>query len=384
MLTVLLLAIVESSAPQKQSKGFSLLPTDKGPWGLYILNERIGDFFSEVKQEYVTLSELEESRESTKNRLTLIISKKFSPSESDINVAKFRMIKGEKIVVAAASFSEEFTERFGCPSRRVFPGNPFEKQEEKYKFSMRNKVYENRIAPGFFDMAFSPTDSLEENFEPFLFGDSLGHKTAILGIRQTFGDGELVLLTCPAVFTNKALLEGESAAFVADFLNEFEEKRTLVWDGYFQTGRKESRTPLRFILQNEPLRRAWFLTLILLGIFVVFGVKRRQRSVPVVAPPANDSLDFVQTVGQLFYNHADHRGIALKRWDVFLEKSVSRWGIDSSVEEERLIGLLAGKFGESPENIRDLFFKLTFIRKQKQITSDQLLRFSMELDRLTS
>jgi hypothetical protein len=52
-----------------------------------------------------------------------------------------------------------------------------------------------------------------------------------------------------------------------------------------------SMSPMRFILNNPPLRYAWYLLLLGLLIFVLFNAKRKQRIVPVIEPLKNTSLD---------------------------------------------------------------------------------------------
>ena len=75
-------------------------------------------------------------------------------------------------------------------------------------------------------------------------------------------------------------------------------------EAYTPQAEINEETPLRFWLQNEPLRWAAYLTIAGLLLFCVFYARRRQRVIPVVEEPKNRSLEFVKLIGTLLLSEA--------------------------------------------------------------------------------
>ncbi|NNF59012.1 MAG: DUF4350 domain-containing protein, partial [Rhodothermaceae bacterium] len=127
--------------------------------------------------------------------------------------------------------------------------------------------------------------------------------------RIDVGEGAVILSSTPLAFTNVALTgEGDGADYVAGVLG-YLPSQPVYWDAYYKPFREAAQTPLRVVLRAPAL--TWAYGLILLGVvlFLLFRGRRWQRPVPVVAPPPNAQVGFVETVGRLYYQHADHRGL---------------------------------------------------------------------------
>ncbi|MEZ5054232.1 MAG: hypothetical protein R2807_05620 [Chitinophagales bacterium] len=77
-------------------------------------------------------------------------------------------------------------------------------------------------------------------------------------------------------------------------------------------------SPLYFILQNKALRWAWYLLIIGILIYAIFHAKRRQRIIPIIEPKQNNSLKYVETIGQLYLHENEHIEIATEMRNLFL------------------------------------------------------------------
>ena len=93
---------------------------------------------------------------------------------------------------------------------------------------------------------------------------------------------------------------------------------------------------LRFLFTTPSLTWAYYLTLAGLGLFMIFESKRRQRVIPVIEPVKNKSLEFVETVGQLYYQQADHASIAEKKIQYWLAYVRQRFNIPTTELAEEL------------------------------------------------
>ena len=140
-------------------------------------------------------------------------------------------------------------------------------------------------------------------------------------------------------------------------------------------------TPLRYILREPPLK--WAFRLMLLGVllFIVFRGRRWQRPVPVVAAPVNAILDFVRTVGRLYFQHADHSALVDRKLRYFFDRNRSRQGltdVDLSEETERRV---ATRTSLSNEHVAGLFARFRRLHRSRSVKPEQLVELDRSLDR---
>jgi hypothetical protein len=135
----------------------------------------------------------------------------------------------------------------------------------------------------------------------------------------------------------------------------------------------ESKTPLRFILNNEPLAWAYYLTIGAVVVFMLFEAKRKQRIIPIVKPLPNTSLEFVSTIGNLYYQNGDHKNIAEKKINFLLEHIRSSFLLKTLYWNEEFFRTVANKSGNTTEDVQRLFKKINFIQSSSMISAEQLM-----------
>ena len=154
----------------------------------------------------------------------------------------------------------------------------------------------------------------------------------------------------------------------------------MVWTEYYQLGRQESGSPLRFVLSNESLKWAYYIMLFTLLFFVFFEMKRKQRIIPIVKPPENTTLEFAETVGNLYFNHGDHLNLALKKILFFKEQLRSKYYMQTGVLDEGFYLELSNKTGKELKAVKSLFQHIEEVEAKKQISKTELFNLSEELD----
>lgn len=143
--------------------------------------------------------------------------------------------------------------------------------------------------------------------------------TAVAGIR-TYGNGKVVVVSMPLLFTNYGILNDTIRPLVLRLLSECGNKPVVRYDPRYisQTSKdEESESPLRYLLANRPLRWAFYLALTTLVAFVVFSARRRQRVIPVIKPPVNHMMDFVKRIGGIYYKKHDNVDLLNKKYATF-------------------------------------------------------------------
>jgi len=206
-------------------------------------------------------------------------------------------------------------------------------------------------------------------------------------IKVSYGKGNFWLHSVPLMFTNYYMLYENHRDYIAAALSYLPPRKT-VWDEYYKSGNMESRSPVRFLLSQPPLAWAWRLLLLTLIVFALFGIKRRQRAIPIIRPPENTSLQFVKAVGRLYFLNPDHKAMAKRKIRFFMEQLRSTYGITTAghfplpqgraLFDEGWLNHIARKTGVEETTVRQLFQQIAWIESThlKEITAKDLLELS--------
>jgi len=202
-------------------------------------------------------------------------------------------------------------------------------------------------------------------------------------LRIPFGEGAFYLHSLPHIFTNYNLLKKPNEKYV-NALFSLLPLNDIIWDEYYKGGRRLIRTPLRYILNQKPLKYAWYITIITVIIFIIFQGKRKQRIIPLIQPPKNDTVDFATTIGRLYYQNADHKNIALKMINYFFEYIRSHFYINPASVEDDLYKKISAKSGRSLKEVEELFNKIVLIQQVKNIDENQLMELNNSIEKFVT
>ena len=159
---------------------------------------------------------------------------------------------------------------------------------------------------------------------------------------------------------------------------------SLHWTEYYQLGRLEAQSPLRYILSEPSLKWAFYVTLAGIVLFMIFKSKRTQRVIPVVEPLKNETLAFVKTIARLYYLKKDHKQLANKRILHFMDHLKQKLRIDVNDALEEVIGKVAAKTGSSEEDVRSLFLMIDKISMSKFISGEDMKALVSKTDDVLS
>ncbi len=161
-----------------------------------------------------------------------------------------------------------------------------------------------------------------------------GNDTFINYINIPYGKGSFFLHSIPLTFTNIHLLDSVKINYAEKVFSHLSEG-SIYWDecsridenvgrrrnelaGQDLNRRLSDKSPLKYVLSQPPLAWAWYLLLTLGLLYLVFGAKRRQRIIPVLESNANTSLEFINTIGRLYFLSNNHRQLSLQKMQLFL------------------------------------------------------------------
>jgi hypothetical protein len=154
----------------------------------------------------------------------------------------------------------------------------------------------------------------------------------------------------------------------------------IVWTEYYELGRSESPSPLRYIMSDRALRTAFGILVLGICLLLVFNSKRRQRAIPPLIPLRNTSLDFVKTIGDLYYRQGDHKDLALKKILFFTDYLKQHFYIDSNARVTDIIRKLSDKTGMDDYEIKILFDDIQNINNSEYISKRELVTVNARID----
>lgn len=351
-LVVLLIIITEVTRPTPINWRPSYTAVDKIPFGSFVLYEELDAFFNEATVEKVEddpYSFLTENSE-VENAAYIFINDYIEFDQRQLEELQYFAEQGNTVFLSARYFSANvedslklFTridyENFTAKIKPVFFNSAikkdttitFDKGVQKTTFTQIDTL--NTIALGYVQTAKDPLDEL--NY-----------------IEIKYGEGKFLVHTLPEVFSNYYMLQNKET-YTANVLS-FIDADTILWDTYKKSGKRVITSPMRFVFSQKPLSWAYYVIAIGLILFVIFRAKRQQRIIKVVQPLANTSVEFTQTIGQMYFQHKDYGNISAKKINYFLEVVRSKYYLDTTELDAQFIEKLALKSGNSLETTKKL------------------------------
>ncbi len=198
-----------------------------------------------------------------------------------------------------------------------------------------------------------------------------GYMTNFLKVE--YGLGNFYLHTTPIAFTNYHLLEEENLAYANKVFSHLEEG-DIYFDGFnhvgeyyetdggdddmaglFEPVRLKEDSPLEYILSEPSLRWTWFLLLAIALLYVIFRAKRKQRIIPVLEENTNTSLEFIQSIGTLYFQQNNHAKLCQQKMKLFLAFIRERYNITTHNFDDKQLKKLAKVSDVSEAKIRKIF-----------------------------
>ena len=212
------------------------------------------------------------------------------------------------------------------------------------------------------------------------YADKIGGYWQARLIRIKWGKGELFLSCDPLLWTNYGVLDPEINGLLFRAMSQFRDLPVTRTDAYAPKNEINKESPLRYWLQNAPLRWCVYLTLLGLLLFCVFYARRRQRVIPVVKQPENKSLEFVKLIGTLYYQKHENRDLLQKKYSYFAETVRRQLLIDVDDEESRRenITQLALRTGMPEAEVRMILDKVKRYIEADTILPDRRLQETID------
>jgi hypothetical protein len=400
LLFLLLLGIIlliTTSSGSKEGRNFderiTLSRKDKIPYGTYVAYNSLRHLFPDAtiysnRREpgyWDSLSNFES------NQTLIIIARQFHASQFEMKRIINFVENGNDVFISARYISTAADEVLGASSSSFdFSLVPGEALPDSLSISLEAPPFGSPgvyTYPGRkFNTYFT---SIDTNTTEVVGRDDLGRPDFI---RLRAGKGNLYVHTEPLAFSNYFLLHQNNIKYYERTMSLLNSgSRRVVWDEYYLARRPGKASSN---LDNEPVPKKWLGVLfsypairaaLLTAIFAILlyallEMRRKQRFIPVVSKPTNDSLDFVKTVGRLYYDKGDHRNLCRKMSGYFLEYVRNRYKLTTGALDEKFVERLQFKSGVPEAEIRQIISFIRYIEEAPPVTDAQLTQFHKQLE----
>ncbi len=379
-----LLLLLMFWAEPRQIESATWHPDDKQAFGGYVLH-RLLPAYTETEAEAVFESlyrHLSDSLSASQSSY-LLIADALALDSLDWHKLKRRVKAGHTAIISAHAIAGAPQEELGFQIKK-FSFNQDPETWQEWLSETRNMAFQGPA--GFPTDTFAlPQPALAYYLADNRESDTLFPYQSLAGSaegfdflrRYTIGEGQLYLSTTPLLFSNYFLVDSNAAPLALGLLSLLPAGQKVEHYAYYQLGRMEAQSQLRFVLSQPSLRLGLAFGLLLLLLYMVLGVRREQRPIPVLAPPSNQSLAFVRTLGALHWQNGDQSSILSKRMAYWQDYVFRRFRLRITADEKCWQDLR--QLSRAPADSIETLKKAWFLRG-KTVDLENLKRLDQALD----
>jgi len=371
----------------------SLWQQDKIPYGTWYAYNSLFTYFPEAEDIFlikespalgiggssVDWEDPAESNYSTETEdllpeLYVVVSPRFLPTDAEKEDLLRFVRKGNHLVIASLEYDNSFLDSLGV---QIVYDQPVISSADTILYMLRTSALDTYQTYGY------PGEKI-----PYHFTVDSSSGWEILGtiqsgapncIRMRLDSGTITLHSNPLQLTNFFLLHKDNHRYWSDLLSGLSHSYSFIWwDDYFRTPKTDTNnfSSLGVFMKYPALKWALYTILFLLGILLFSEMKRRRKIIPVLTPPENSSLDFVKTIGRLYYQHKDNSDLAIKMETHLMEFIRQHYHIQGNLPEDQLVRQLSLKSGVAPALLTSLFYEFRMIEEHGTVSDEDLLRMN--------
>jgi len=226
-----------------------------------------------------------------------------------------------------------------------------------------------------------------KTYWPYFYGlphnDSIEYLGRVDGKEVNFyrtkhGKGYFYFHSNPLLLTNYYLTDSINWNY-ANKLFAFLPGDKYYWDKHAylnisELGDEAFQNPLKHILSNKSFQWAWYVMVALILLFLLLNSKRKQRNIPFMEPNENSTIEFTETIGQLYFKEQNHYKIIQLMMKMFLFQLYSRYKIPvHKHQDDQTVLRLAQKTGVDEQSFRHILDKYNFYTSNNFAKSEDLI-----------
>ncbi|WP_445666424.1 DUF4350 domain-containing protein [Fodinibius sp. AD559] len=370
VITVVGYLLVQWTQPKSIDWSPSYSGLAKKPYGCFITRNVLDDIFPDQPVLYRN-KPIFKSRDTASFQNEIYINSSFSPDRYESEILLERARNGNNIFISAHTLDGPLADslELKVTDLPIFSAPALNSKWDSLSlnFTHDSKSYKGQWC--FPKMLGSSYFTDFDSSATTIMGSNGNGEVNFIKIER--GTGTFYVHSVPHVFTNYFMRDYQKAKYASRVLSHLPVAQT-VWDEYNKDGRMVNTSPLRYIVSHPYLKWAWITALIGLALFLTFRAKRRQRVIPVIEKPKNSTVEFTKTIGRLYHQNGDHKGIASKKIKYLLEHIREDLNLDTQNINDEFLEHLSQRSGADMETVKTLFNFIDRIQAKENISSDEL------------
>jgi hypothetical protein len=199
-----------------------------------------------------------------------------------------------------------------------------------------------------------------------------------------WGKGRLILHCDPRAFSNYFLLHDNNYRYFQKLLLVAGTPAKIYWDDYYRNQNVRSQGERKYSALNEILKHpslaiSFWIFVLMLCLFVLFGTKRLQRIIPVIKKNENSSVVFTETIARLYLQHHDNKNIADKMVTYFHEFIRNKYFLSATSGNTDFILSLSRKSGVPFEQTESLYHTIGNVNNLARVDDRLLLDLNKQI-----
>lgn len=396
LLTAVVILFVTDSNEKKRrlDEKITLRRQDKIPYGTYVAYRNLKYLFpkatvynNKYEPGYWDSLSVYES-----NQAFIAICKNFNPDEDEMKRLIRFVENGNDVFISAGSMSY-YAEKMLVGSE---DGDNMRSFYRNYRGDLADTLTLSLLNPPYRE-GYGEFKYPGKRFIGFL-GRINNSTTDIIGtdedgapyfIRLKAGKGNFYMHLAPLAFSNYFILHKDNIRYYEKAMSVINaDVNKIIWDEYYLNKREDrfnednekKKGWLSVFMRYHGLKAALLTAIFTLFLYVLLGMRRRQRYIPVMTKPKNDSLDFVRTIGRLYYDRGDHKNLCRKMAAYFLEHVRIRYKLPTGSLDDNFINQLRFKSGADEPEIRGIVSFIRYIDDAPAISNNDLTDFHRQLE----
>lgn len=389
--SVLLLALgvlLVSSArnrPRQLNERITLREGDKIPYGFYTARQLMPSLFpgAQVFSDNRSPGFWDSLSTYNGDQAVFLVGMKLNADESELEHLVDFARNGNYVFIITQDMSYEAT-LFFKSGNLISDEHYFDDGNDSLRVQLKTPRYENAEPVVYPGRRFASYFEYVDTSKAIVLGTNEHNKPNF--VQFNAGKGAIFLHTAPLAFSNYFILHKQNTQYFQQALSVIPPSvKKVLWNEYYLNKKEESSNKdnepnwLSVLMKYEAFRWALITAILTLLFYVLMEMRRKQRVIPVLQHPKNESLDFVRTIGQLYYDRKDHTDLARKMSTYFLDHVRTHFKVSTNTLDETFINALHAKTGYPAKEIQSIVAFIQFVQTTP-INEHQLNQYYNQLE----
>jgi len=363
-LGIAIIVIIQITAAKPVSWDYTYEADDKNPHGGWIAAQYLERTFDEkmkiVRNALWVTSKLDQP---DGNDTYVVITNAFKPDDEAKRLILETVGRGGTLFVASYSMDEDLASELDIEATH--------KSCDSLHFRVGDTTTSFKL--GAFVHANTFTAKTPGIWAPLAHCD-----TSVVIMTRQWGSGTIILCGMPDMLTNVAMLDTAQRAVPIAILSTLPNK-AIAWDEHYKPKHSSDMSVNQAIGTIPGLSLAYWILIVTGLVYIVMAGRRRQRPIPIVPPVRNTSVEFVSTVGRLYYGRHDNLNLANKLSRLFRDHVVTRLRLRLDVNVQVLAQNIGEATGVELNLVNDILRRISHADSGLEFSDEEIVAFHNDL-----